>query len=130
MYSIVNDLIERLSESELIDLASETENLDAGALAIINTCIADADVEIDSFLAPLYPTPLNPVPPLITKISAELAIVNLYKKRNIFSENVTDRYKWVSDMLKSLASGVTSLDITPDESADDIVLYSEPKRGW
>jgi len=97
-YTDVDKLKTRYSEAELIDLASETDSLDAAALLVITQCISDSDEEIDSYLRNQYDTPIDPVPDLLNKISSELTIVNLYKKRNVFNEDMQTRYKWVADI--------------------------------
>ncbi len=132
MYSDKDEIIERLSEIELIDLASETTTLDAAALAVIVTCIEDADDEIDGYISGRYTTPLtSPYPAMIVRISVELAIVNLNKKRNIFSEDVLDRYKWVKDMLEKIAKGTITIDVEDDASTPDrIEIQSNELRGW
>ena len=131
-YSDKDDIIERLSEIELIDLASEGITLDSGALAATATAINDADREIDSYVSSRYNVPFSTVPDLIKKISVELAIVNLNKKRNIFTDDTVERAKWAKDMLEKLAKGTISLDI--DTSGEDfpqrIQFTSDELRGW
>ena len=131
MYADLDDLKARLSEDKLIDLASETEELDAAALAVIDQCITDADSEIDSYLRQSYTLPLSETPNLINQLSCEIAIVNLYKKRDVFSDDTKDRYAWCKDKLKGLAAGSVDLGIDDDDDTPQkIIIESNTLRGW
>lgn len=129
-YCDYTDIIERLSERELIDLASETEILDSEAIDTIKALIIDAEEEINSYISSRYETPVVNIPKLLKKITVELTIVNLYKKRNIFSEDMLERQKWVDNILMKISGGQVSLDIETPEELNKILFTSDPLRGW
>ena len=50
---------------------------------IIDEAIADADGEIDGYLAKRYRVPLSPVPKVINKFSKDIAVYNLFSRIGI-----------------------------------------------
>jgi len=80
-YCAQNDLLDRITETELIDL---TDDDDAGMIdgSKVTRAIADADVEIDSYCADRYTVPFSPVPGMIRKLSVDVSIYNLYTRRS------------------------------------------------
>lgn len=79
-YATAANLLERLDEQTLIDL---TDDVGVGVIGedAVTRVIADADTEIDSFIGKRYATPVDPVPPLLLRLSLDLAIEGLYARR-------------------------------------------------
>lgn len=71
------------------------------------TAAADADALIDSYLAAKYATPLNPVPPLIVHIAADIARYKLYDDAP--PKEVDKRYKDAIKLLEQLRDGDISI---------------------
>jgi phage gp36-like protein len=96
-YAIRTDLEERYGADELTQRESV---LPAGAVA---RALADADVEIDSYLATRYSAPLSPVPDNVTRIAAAIA------RYRILGDAVTElarkEYEDARGWLKEVAAG-------------------------
>lgn len=86
--------------------------------------IAEADQEIDARLSSIYSTPFNPVPPLISQISRDIAAylsdMTFREVRDYTSDlnPVLLRYKRAQDLLKLLVSGEMDLPATTPPSSD------------
>lgn len=87
----------RFSSKELADLLPEDDGREYKAAA------ADADALIDSYLAARYTTPLNPVPPLILGIAADILRYKLYDEAP--PKEVNARYKDAIKLLEQLRDG-------------------------
>ena len=111
-YSTQADIEEQLSEAELIQL---TDDANAGVVdaSVVARAIADADDEINSYLQERYTVPLNPAPSLVRKLSVDLAVYNLYSRRDLDAPVRTKRYEDATRLLKALARGEASLGLEP-----------------
>jgi len=116
-YSTLADLKNQLSEDQLIQLTDD-ENLGVVNQAVIDKAIVDADAEIDSYLAGRYTVPLSPIPPLVARFSADLAIYNLYSRRMAVPDQRKDRRDNGVRLLKMLADRKTTLGETPQRAQD------------
>jgi len=79
-YSVAADIAKYLDSAAVIALADD----DADGVAdttVLTEAIAAADAEIDGYLGSHYSTPLSSVPVIIRRMSAKLAIYNLYLRR-------------------------------------------------
>lgn len=96
-YATRTDLEERYGATELTQ--RETV-LPAGAVA---RALADADVEIDSYLATRYGVPMSPIPSNVTRVAAAIA------RYRILGDAVTDlarkEYEDARAWLKDVAAG-------------------------
>ncbi|WP_051554371.1 gp436 family protein [Desulfobulbus elongatus] len=79
-YSDLAALQERVPAQTLIDLTDDAgaDQVDQG---VIDRAVADADTEIDSYLAGRYRVPVAPVPDLLRRLSLDLAVEILYGRR-------------------------------------------------
>ncbi|MCH7768889.1 MAG: DUF1320 domain-containing protein [Nitrospinae bacterium] len=127
-YITQSDIEDQLSESELIQL---TDDSGAGQVDsnVVARAIADADDEVNSHLQERYTVPLSPVPGLIRKLSVDVAIYNLYSRRDLDAPVRTKRYEDATKLLKALARGEASLGVEapPAETHDEEVQTTRKK---
>lgn len=80
---------------------------------IIEGAIADADAEIDGYLAKRYRVPFNPVPRVLNKFSKDIAIYNLFSRIGIDEssdqKNYLNRYNAAIKFLTLVAEGKVSI---------------------
>ncbi len=108
-YCTQDDILERISEAELIQLTDD-ENTGSADADTITRAIADADEEIDSYVGVRHIVPLDPVPALARKLSAEMAIYNLFGRRQAGPpEHIEKRYNAAVRLLELIAKGQASL---------------------
>lgn len=102
--------------------AYTTEEVEAAnaALASIDAAIEDAEDEVDFYLAPKYPLPFSPVPPVLVKLCSDLARYNLYQAGA--TDEIKDRQKHAIKTLEKLANGALQLGV----SADNTLLTTAP----
>jgi len=107
-YSTQVDLEKRISPAEL---AQMTDDTGGGTIdpAKIDEAIADADSEIDGYCADRYSVPFSPVPDLVRRISAELAIHILASRRGKMTEVVQNKRTAAVGLLKSISKGDVTL---------------------
>ena len=86
-YTTVDNLVKRLPQKRLIDLAYDPELGGDKAIdneyvvARLEQVIDDATAEIDGYLRKFTTVPISPVPDDIEKIAADLAIYFLYQRQ-------------------------------------------------
>lgn len=121
-YCAAEDLTERLSNDELIQL---TDDANTGVVDqdIVAAAITAAQDVIDGYLRGRYTVPLASVPGLIKNIALDLAAYKLFKRRNQLRINEARElmYKTAMAQLKDLQSGVLQL-----EKADGAPLPPRP----
>jgi len=112
-YAAIADLITRYGEDELVQL---TDRAGAGVIdaAVAQRALADADAEIDGYLAVRHTLPLDDVPPLLVRIACDITRYRLWDDRA--SEEVRMRYEDARRVLEAIAAGRVTLGVTPPES--------------
>jgi len=130
-YCAQADIQEQLPEADLIML---TDDADAGVVdtSVVTRAIADADAKIDAYCQGRYTVPLSPVPDMIRRVSVDLAIYNLYSRRDSFGmpEIRSERKKDAVSYLKDVAAGKVTLgSATPaaQNSADSVQVSSSDR---
>jgi phage gp36-like protein len=127
-YITQSDIEEQLAESELIQL---TDDAGAGQVdtVVVARAIADADDEINSYLQERYTVPLSTTPGLVRKLSVDLAIYNLFSRRDLEVPVRTQRYENAVRLLRALARGEASLGVEapPVEAHDEDVQMTRKK---
>lgn len=114
-----------LGDLEEDEAAAATE-----AAASLRDAIDNADSMIDGYAASRYLTPFNPVPRLIHIISIDIAIYNLYSRRENVPEIREKRYKDAVKLLDRLADGkltIGEVDKPVVESSGVIKSITRPK---
>lgn len=127
-YATQADLVSRFGETEIIQISdrSNTGAIDAGVVA---DKLADADAEVDAYLAQRFTLPLPSVPPVLKRIACDIARYHLYDNRS--TEDVTRRYNDAINFLKAVAKGTVSIGIdpngnTPPASSDTPIVEADP----
>lgn len=107
-YATQQALIDRFGESELIRLSDHegTGAIDAGVVA---GKLADADAEIDGYLAGRYTLPLTTVPEALRRIACDIARYHLYDDR--VTEAVQKRYDDAIKFLVLVSKGQVQLGV-------------------
>lgn len=125
-YSTRDEVREMLKDDALNTIIGDTFEEDeaereAKIRPIIDAAIADADAEIDGYLAKRYRVPLSPVPRVLNKFSKDIAIYNLYSRIGIdeseSEKNYLNRYNAAVKFLTLVAEG--KVDINTGEDGDD-----------
>jgi phage gp36-like protein len=80
-YCTQDDLLEQISEAELIELTDDAGSGEVDA-DVVTRAIADADATIDAHCQGRYSVPLSPVPAMIRAVSVDMAIYNLLSRKN------------------------------------------------
>lgn len=112
-YSTQTDIVKIIPEETLIQLTDD-ESVGAVNEARIVEAIAAADAEIDSYCAARYAVPFTTVPAVVKKLSADMAIYNLYSRRmEEIPATRADRYKNAVRVLEGIAKGTITLGVDP-----------------
>ena len=100
-YATQADLETRFGTEEL---AQRTDRINGSVIdaSVISRALADAEAEIDGYLAKRYQLPLATVPAVLGRIACDLARYYLYDDRVI--EVVRKRYEDAVRLLKAMAS--------------------------
>lgn len=108
-YCTIEDIKKLLPEADLVQL---TDDEGAGTInpQRLEEAIAQADAEIDAYLSGKYAVPLAPVPALVKKLSADIAVYNLYSRRlEQIPETRAERHRNAVRMLEGIARGTISV---------------------
>ena len=110
-YATQSDMTERYGAVELAQLTDR----DAGLVinvAVLARALADADAEIDGYLATRYQLPLASTPVVLVRLAADIARYRLFDNR--VTDLVRNRYQDAVSLLKRISSGDVQLaGVTP-----------------
>lgn len=100
----------------------------AAALALINGALADADSEIDGYVATRYAVPLAPAPPIVQRLACDLARYHLYDDQA--TDVIQKRRDAAVAVLRDIAAGRVSLGIGNSGAAPQggLVEMVSPER--
>ncbi len=128
-YCTEADIKLQIAEADLIQL---TDDADTGEVDSANVAraIEDADAEIDGYLGMRHALPLSSTPAIIRRLSVEIAIHNLYARRQGPPDFRAKRYDAAIRMLEKIAEGSICLGAEDDSSPAPIpgLLSSNPER--
>jgi len=79
----------------------------AAVLVSLNQALADADSDIDGYVATRYSVPLTPVPAVITRLACDLARYYLYDDQA--TETIQKRRDSAQAVLRDISAGKVSL---------------------
>jgi phage gp36-like protein len=124
VYAQVADLVGRFGQQEIIELTDRASPPSGGLdAAVAERALADADAEIDVYLAGTYELPLPSVPPVLTRIACDIARYRLWDDRA--PEEVRARYEDARRVLEAIAAGKVTLGPANGPSG---VQYFAPSR--
>ncbi|GIX31373.1 MAG: hypothetical protein KatS3mg124_1845 [Porticoccaceae bacterium] len=110
-YATLEDLHARFGAQEIDAMAARS----ADPAQALDQALADADAEIDGYLAARYRLPLPVVPAALVRIACDIARYRLWSERA--SEEVRRRYEDARRFLEALARGDVRLMVGEDEPA-------------
>ena len=123
-YSTKEEVREMLKDDALNAIIGDTfiedpAEREAKIGPIIEAAIADADGEIDGYLAKRYTVPIEPTPKVINKFSKDIAVYNLYSRVGIDEsgeeKNYLNRYNAAVKFLTLVAEGKVSIGAKADD---------------
>lgn len=119
----VREMLKSDMLSEIIgdDYREDSEDREKEIAKLIPVAIADADAEIDGYLAKRYSTPMEPAPKVINKFSKDIAVYNLSSRKGIDEEDrektVLTRYNAAIKFLTLVSEGKVELGISTNADA-------------
>jgi phage gp36-like protein len=105
-YAVQQDLVDRFGNDELVELTNRAGGATIDA-TVVAKALADADDEINGYLATRYALPLVTVPLILKRLACDIARYFLYEDRA--TEIVTQRYKDAVSYLKGVSAGKASI---------------------
>ena len=128
MYVTQQEMIAKVGEDALYVAADRDgdEVLDTGA---IDSALASASAEIDSYLAVRYPLPLAVVPENVKDLCVWIALYKLSLNTPAMTDDLKDAYNDSISYLQRLSSGKAALDIPKETSRPPKpVVIAGPER--
>ena len=108
-YATPAQLATRYGHDRLVEITDR----DANGVAddpMIAQALADAEAEIDGYLAARYRLPLPTVPPLLVRIACDIAVYRLLSLRRMGDiEDARSRYEDARRLLEAISKGIVSL---------------------
>lgn len=101
-YATQADMTDRYGETEL---AQRTNRVDGTTIdtTVLARALADADAEIDAYLAGRYALPVATVPTVLVRVACDVARYRLYEDGA--TDVVRQRYEDATGFLKRVSSG-------------------------
>ncbi|MBI1246158.1 MAG: DUF1320 domain-containing protein [Alphaproteobacteria bacterium] len=132
-YATQQDLVDRFGSEELVQLTDRT-NTPATTIDtdVVADALADADALIDSYVGKSYALPLAIVPPILTRVAADIARFFLFGDR-VEKDGAVDRANSAAiAWLKDVARGVVRIDDgsggTPGAAGGGQIKTAAPDR--
>lgn len=101
-YATLAEMITRFGEAELVQRTDRAEGVSIDTV-VLERALADADAEIDGYLAGRYTLPLASTPAVLVRLAADMARYRLYDDG--VPDTVRQRYEDAVSLLKRMASG-------------------------
>ena len=105
-YATESDMVERFGVQELAQRTNREDGLTIDTV-VLDRALADAEAEIDGYLAKRYMLPLASTPAVLVRLAADLARYQLCGDK--VPESVRQRYVDAVSVLKRLSSGDVEL---------------------
>lgn len=129
MYCTQTDIEERFGQAELIQLTDRVRSGSVDTTAVARA-IADASAEVDGYLAGRYTLPFATIPPVLIRLTCDIAVYNLFAARRNggMVDDVRNRYRDAVRLLENIASGKVTFGVTPPPASTDnvAVMVSAP----
>lgn len=111
-----DDALNTIIGDTFIEDPAEREEL---VTPLIEAAIADADAEIDGYLAKRYAVPISPAPRVLNKFSKDIAVYNLFSRIGIDEstdqKTYLNRYNSAIKFLTLVAEGKVSIGAESDD---------------
>lgn len=112
-YILQADLLGQLTEDQLIQLTDDG-NVGEVHAETVTQAIADAEAEINGYVATRYAVPVAaPVPALLKKLAIDITVYNLWRRRQKVPELVRTVYEDALKRLDGIAKGTVTLGVDP-----------------
>lgn len=111
------DIIEQLPEESLIQLTDD-EGLGVANDSRVNAAIDDAEGEADGYLSTRYVTPLSPVPSAVKKFTVDIAVYNLFGRKDTVPPDREKRYENAVKFFSNVSKGLVSLGAAQPEPSN------------
>lgn len=137
-YASQQNLIDRFGEDELIQLTNR-DGLDEIDATVVERALADAEAEINGYMASKYTLPLSSVPQILETYACDIARFRMQSENP--KEIVITRYENAIRYLKDVVTGKASLGVDTNNeqpatgnsvqmSATDPVWRRENSKGF
>jgi phage gp36-like protein len=127
-YATQQDLVDRFGNDELLQLTDRTNSGQIDTVAV-SRALADADAEINGYLAGRYALPFASAPAILVRLACDIARYQLYGDRVI--DPVKQRYQDAQKLMQNLSSGAVQLGVATGQAApvsDAGVAFVSPGR--
>lgn len=105
-YASQADMVERFGETEVALRTNRVDGLTIDS-EVLARALADADAQIDSYMATRYTLPLAGTPAVLNRLACDMARYSLFDDG--VPETVRQRYEDAVSLLKKFASGEVRL---------------------
>jgi phage gp36-like protein len=129
-YSTQADILNQVDLDTLIQLTDD-EGLGEIDTVVLARAVADADATIDAYLQGRYTVPLTTTPDKVRQVSADMAIFNLFSRKDAVPENRRSRYEDAISFLKAVATGTIALGVgspAAETSGNEVDIESNTRR--
>lgn len=129
-YISLDDILKMIPESEVVMLTDD-ESLGSVNDDRVAEAIEQADAVVNGYLGVRYSVPLGaPVPNIVTKLSTDIAIYNLYSRGTAETVRpvIKDRYDSAVRTLDKLSKGTISLDVDPLPDTLELAAGAESNK--
>ena len=119
--------------SEFLTQALDDNGDDLEDDGLLDTVLASADEEIDSYLEGRYTLPITPAPKLLASAAKVFVLETLYARRG-YSADTDPVNPWAGrasayrTRLKAIAKGDEALRVNTDKAEPSVTVISEPAR--
>ena len=138
-YAVLADVQDMVDDNELIQLTDDT-----GAGTVDTTLVASqltkASNTIDGYLGARYALPLGTPPAILTDMCVDIAVYNMYGRRQGPPDHWADRYKNTIAFLTKVSEGKITLGAgdpdgngpadTPQVSGPGRIFTRDKLNGW
>lgn len=107
-YATKPDMIKRFGEAEVIAL-TDRDGLGVIDDVVLDGALAEADAEVDPYMAPRHTLPLSSVPKIISGFACDIARYRLCGAGVTETEEVRNRYKDAVKFLERVSKGEIGL---------------------
>ena len=108
LYCTPDEVKNQIDESRLIQLTDD-EGTGSVSETRVSQAIRDAGDEIDGYLGVRMKVPVVPAPEAVRRLAADIAVYNLYSRREKIPEHRSERYGNAVRFLEGIAAGKISL---------------------